>query len=583
MNNRDIASILKEVALYKELAGENPFKARAFEQAAHTIETTTEDICSLAKEGKLREIKGVGKGVEAVIIDLVEAGRSQELEELKSSFPDTIRELLSIQGMGPRKVKTVWEKLKVATIGELEYACKENRLLTLEGFGEKTQAKILKAIEFKKLYRDRHLISEALSIANQIVCELQKKALFSKVSIAGSLRRGKGTFKDIDILLVPKNSTKEEDVSRTLLSLIDTDAEGDEIIGAGHTKVSIRREGLQIDFRIVDEQAYPAALQHFTGSKMHNTLLRGRAKKMGLKMNEYGLFRGEERLNIETEEDVYKALGLPFISPEIREGEDEIIAAEQGRLPRLVERSDLKGMIHVHSNYSDGSNSLEELARACIEHGYTYLCISDHSRSAFYAHGLSEERVIKQIQETERLNVELEPFRIFSGIESDILSDGSLDYPEEILKKFDFVIGSIHSKLSMSLEDATVRLIRAIKNPYMTILGHIGGGLLLSREGYEYDQQKILSALKEHHVVLEHNCNPHRLDPDWQFLKKAFERKILVSIDPDAHSIDGFRDIEYGLIMARKAWIQKEGLLNCMAKDEIEAFFKQKKTKAHTP
>jgi DNA polymerase (family 10) len=579
MNNKEIAELLKQIAVYKELNGENPFKIRAFESASRNISSLPREATVLAREGKLKEVRGIGKAVEEVILEYIQKGTSSELQELKSSFPESITDLLAIPGMGPKKVKAVYEKLGVSAIGELEYACKENRLITLEGFGEKSQEKILKGIEFKKRYRDRHLISEALSVARDVVEKLEATGLFTEITPAGSLRRGKTSFKDIDVVVVPAEATPQEKVRSALISLSHSDAgfENEEVIGAGPTKVSIRRNGVQIDFRIIGKDSYQTALQHFTGSKEHNTLLRARAKKLGLKMNEYGIFRGEQPIPVQNEEGVYGSVGLPFIPPEIREGEREIEAAEEGQLPVLVKRNDIHGMIHVHSLYSDGSQSIPTLAEECIKRGYSYLCISDHSRSAFYANGLSAERLLEQIQEVKALNEELRPFRVFCGIESDILADGKLDYPDEMLMKLDFVIGSIHSKLTMDLEEANTRLINAINNPCITILGHISGRLLLSRQGYPYDEEKILTALESRGVVLEHNCNPHRLDPDWPFLKKATQRGIQISLGPDAHSIEGFDDMEYGLIMARKGWVQKKGLLNCLTAEEIGDFFAERK------
>ncbi len=582
MNNKEIASILKNIAVYKELSGENPFKARAFEQAARSVETNPAEIADLVEKGELREIKGIGKSVEEVILEYIANGHSTVLEELKSSFPGSIQELLTIPGMGPKKVKAVRDKLEISDIGELEYACKENRLKTLEGFGQKSQEKILRGIDLKKLYKDKHLFSDALETANDVAGILKSSNIFAKIAIAGSLRRGKSTFKDIDIVLVPDGNIEDTIINKTLISLADGDPGTKDVIGAGPTKVSIRRKGLQIDFRIIKNESYPAALQHFTGSKEHNTILRSRAKRMGLKMNEYGIFKGESALEIETEETIYNHIGLRFIPPEIREGGAEIEASEQGTLPELVKDSDIQGMIHVHSNFSDGAHSIEILARECVKQGYSYLCLSDHSRSAFYANGLSNERLLAQIEEVKQLNSEFGSggrsfFKIFCGIESDILTDGSLDYPDDTLKKLDFVIASVHSKLSMGTEEATERLLTAIKNPYVTILGHISGRLLLSREGYQYDQEKILEALAAQQVVLEHNCNPHRLDPGWQYLIKASRRGVLISLGPDAHSIDGFKDIKYGLIMARKAWVSKKGLLNSMTAGEIDEFFRNRK------
>lgn len=577
MQNREIASILKNIAVFKELAGENPFKVRAFDQASRIVESYPGEITPVARKGELTEIKGIGKSVEEVILEYLDKGSSSVLEKLKSAFPDGILELLTIAGMGPKKVKAVWEKLGVSTVGELEYACKENRLVTLEGFGQKSQEKILKSIEFKKQYRDRHLISEALDTANTVLAILDDSGLFSGIQVAGSLRRGKTVFKDIDVVVVPAEDKDSGKVKETLVGLADGGADSDNVIGAGPTKVSIRKAGIQIDFRIIPLQSFPSALQHFTGSKEHNTLLRSRAKRMGLKMNEYGVFKGEVPLPVQTEEEVYKSIGLSYIPPELREGAEEIEAAEKSLIPHLVEKSDIQGMVHVHSNYSDGSHSIQVLAEECITEGYTYFCLSDHSKSAFYANGLSAERLLLQVQEVRSLNAKLAPFRIFCGIESDILSDGRLDYPDEVLEKLDFVIGSIHSRLSMKPEEATHRLLNAIKNPFLTILGHISGRLLLSREGYSFDEDKILAALKDEKVVLEHNCNPHRLDPDWPFMKKASEMGILISLGPDAHSIEGFSDMKYGVIMARKSWITKEGLLNCKTREEIDEFFKRRK------
>lgn len=570
-SNKAIAAVLKEIALYKELGGENTFKVRAFEGAARTVEIHPEEITKLCREGGLEDIRGIGKSVAEAIREYVDTGKSAGLERLRSSFPPTIGGLFAIQGMGPKKIKAVWDQLGVSSVGELEYACKENRLVTLDGFGQKSQEKILKAIEFVKLHADRRLYSEALGVAEEVSAALDELDL----SIAGSLRRGKSTFKDIDILVVSDEKTDAEKLRSLLLSLADEDG----VIASGTTKVSVRRRGLQIDFRIVEKRSFPTALQHFTGSKEHNTILRSRAKRMGLKLNEYGVFKGDDSLEVKDEGDVYMALGLQYIPPEIREGEEEVDASEQKRLPKLVSSGDLHGMIHVHSSYSDGANSIEELATACRSLGYSYLCISDHSRTAFYAHGLSVESIRSQIEETKRINEKHSPFRVFCGIESDILSDGGLDYPDDVLAELDFVIGSVHSKLSMKSEEATERLLGAIHNPYLTILGHMSGRLLLSREGYGFDEDGILEALRENGVVIEHNCNPHRLDPDWPFMKRAKKMGVLVSVNPDAHSIEGFSDMRYGVVMARKAWLEKQDVLNCMTVEEIDEFFNGRKKK----
>ncbi len=577
MDNSEIAAILHEISVFSDLSGENPFKSRAFDAASRAIDQHPEPVSELAAQGRLREVKGIGKSIEETIKDIVAHGSSKLLSEMKSKFPPQITDLLSLSGMGPKRVKAVYEKLGVSTIGELEYACRENRLAALEGFGEKSQANILRAIEFQKTTQESRLFSEALAIGGELARLAAESSLFQSVDIAGSLRRGKAIFKDIDLLLVPKKGKTIEQVQKLLLSFADTEPAGSGVIGAGETKVSIRRQGLQVDFRIVPAASYPAALQHFTGSKEHNTHLRSRAKLMGMKMSEWGVYKGEKALDVKDERAVYEAVGLSWIPPEIREADGEIEAAESGKLPVLVEAKDLRGMIHVHSRASDGVRSIGVLALECRKRGYSYLCLSDHSRTAAYAGGLSVERLREQISEVKKLNKELSPFRIFCGIESDILSDGSLDYPDEVLSQLDFVIGSIHFKLSMDRETATERLLAAIINPRLTILGHVSGRLLLSREGYPYDEEKLLDAMAAKGVVLEHNSNPHRLDPDWGMLKRAARKGVRISINPDAHDLDGFDDMSYGIIMARKAWLTKKDVLNCMSVEEIDEFFRKRR------
>ena len=578
MDNRGIASLLGEIAVFSELSGENPFKARAFQSVARAVEKFPESVADLCAQGRLREIKGIGKTIEEIIQDAVANGTSQLLEQLRARFPPGIIELLTLAGFGPKKVKAVYEKLGVTTIGELEYACRENRLLSLDGFGAKTQANILKAIEFRKTTQSSRLFSEAFLIGEELVRLATDSRLFSRVDIAGSLRRGKSTFKDIDILLVPGEGKSIEDIQKSLISLADLEADGPAVIGAGETKVSIRRTGLQVDFRIVPEASYPATLQHFTGSREHNTLLRTRAKSMGLKMNEWGVFATDgSALPLKDEEDVYSKVGLAWIPAEIREADGEIEAAERNQLPTLVEEKDFRGMIHVHSSASDGARTIEEMARACIRRGFSWLCLSDHSRSAAYAGGLSAEALLAQGEEIRGLNKTLAPFRIFAGVESDILADGSLDYPESVLSKLDFVIGSVHSKLTMDPVSATARLLAAVSNPRLTILGHPSGRLLLTREGYQWDEGKVLAALAARGAALEHNCNPQRLDPDWGVLKRASRKGIPVAIDPDAHDIPGFDDMRYGIVMARKAWLTKNDVLNCKNVEEIHEWFSARK------
>ncbi|MBN1411922.1 MAG: DNA polymerase/3'-5' exonuclease PolX [Spirochaetales bacterium] len=570
MDNKEIAALLNDIAVYKELAGENPFKARALYQAARTIEMYPDNLYDLMKKDAFPKIKGVGETIQEIIREWVMTGMSEELEKLKEVVPDGLIEMLKLQGVGPKKVKAIHDKLGITTIGELEYACRENRLALLDGFGVKSQANILKSIEFLKTNKGNFLYYEARVIVEGIFSLLESNKSIYKYTLAGSLRRGKKTVKDADILVVPKEGVPGEEAAGYLKSL------GEEIIAAGPTKLSCRINGLQVDFRIIEEKSYPAAIQYFTGSKVHNTQLRGIAKDMGLKLNEYGLYRGEDPLPLAGEEDVYKNLGLEYIEPELREGDGEIEAARDKSLPDILEEKDIRSMIHVHSKYSDGTCDIKTLAEACIKTGYSSLCLSDHSKTASYAGGLPVKRLLEQSEEIQRLNEELKPFRIFHGIESDILSNGDLDYPDDVLGKLDFVIGSVHFKLNMEREEATTRLLNAIKNPFLTILGHISGRLLLSREGYKYDEDAVFEALAKHHVVLEHNCNPYRLDPDWEAMKKAKRMGIKISLGPDAHDIAGFDDMKFGVMMARKAWLSKNDVLNTLSPEELDGFFKDK-------
>jgi DNA polymerase (family 10) len=580
MTNQEIAQVLARIGTYLDLSGENPFKVLAYEKAGRVVERHPESLETLAAEDRLGGIKGIGASIAEVIRELARTGESTVLNKLKAGFPAGLEELLEISGLGPKRVRLLWQKLGVASLGELEYACRENRLLSLEGFGVKLQEKILQAIELRKQFRGMFLYADAEAIAEAALAELQGTGLFRSLYKAGSLRRGKRILKDIDILTIPKAKAGGDKVRAALLALADSTPEAPGVIAEGETKVSIRRRGLQIDFRLVPPESEAPALQHFTGSKEHNTQLRGRAKVLGLKMNEYGVFKGEKPLALADEPAVYGSLGLPFIPPELREGEEEVEAAEAGRLPALVESGDLAGMIHAHSRWSDGKNSIEELARECRRLGYGWLALADHSRSAAYAGGLSADRLAEQRAEIEELNRKLKPFRIFCGVESDILGDGSLDYPAKVLAALDFVIGSIHSNLNMSRDQATERLLAAVANPYLTILGHPSGALLLSREGYTYDEGRLLAALAERGAVLEHNCNPWRLDPDWPALKRAARKGIRIALCPDAHSLEDLGFMRYGLLMARKAWLTRGMALNTLSAEEVDGFFTAVKKKA---
>ncbi|MFV9568104.1 DNA polymerase/3'-5' exonuclease PolX [Thermoanaerobacter mathranii] len=571
MDKKEIANILNDIGLLLELKGENPFKSRAYYNAARTIELLDEDIEILVKEDRLKDIKGIGEAINKKITELVLTGKMKYYEDLKASIPEGLVEMLKIPGLGPKKIKTIYEKLNITTIRELEYACIENRLVDLPGFGEKTQKKILEGIQFVKQFSGQHLYAEAYIEALKLKEYLDASKTTQVTEIAGSLRRKKEIVKDIDILAVASDSSK---VMEAFVNYPDVR----EVIAKGDTKTSITlKSGINADLRVVTEKEFPYALHHFTGSKEHNTAMRHRAKQMGIKMNEYGLFKGDKLIECKSEEEIFDKLGLLYIPPELRENMGEIEAAEKGELPKLIEEKDIKGVFHVHTTYSDGANTLVEMVETARKLGYKYIGITDHSRSAFYAGGLKEEDLVRQWEEIEKLSKKYNDIVIFKGIESDILPDGSLDYEEEILKQFDFVIASIHSHFRMSKEDMTKRMIKAIENKYTTIIGHVTGRLLLARDSYEIDIYKVIAAAAHYGKIIEINANPYRLDLDWRYVKHAKEKGVKLAICSDAHSIEGLNDVKYGVGIARKGWLEAKDVINTYEVHEIYKLFQLKR------
>jgi len=570
LDKKTVINILNEIGLLLELKGENPFKIRAYYNAARAIETLDEDIEILVKNNKLKEVKGIGEAINKKITELITTGRLEYYENLKASIPEDLVEMLKIPGLGPKKIKTLWDKLDIKTVGELEYACLENRLVELPGFGEKTQKKILEGIKFVKRFSNQHLFSEAYSEANLLKQYLLKTGLVIRCEIAGSIRRKKEIVKDIDILATTNNPQK------LMESFVEYDKTRDVIV-KGDTKTSITLEsGINADLMVVKDEEYPYALHHFTGSKEHNTAMRHRAKRMGIKMNEYGLFKGDTLIECYDEEEIFRKLNLSYIPPEIRENMGEIEAAEKGEIPVLVEQKDIKGVFHVHTNYSDGANTLTEMVYGAKELGYKYIGITDHSKSARYAHGLNEEDILRQFDEIDGLSEKYTDIKILKGIESDILKDGSLDYEEDLLKKFDFVIASVHSNFKMSKEEMTERIIKAVKNKYTTILGHLTGRLLLSRDVYDLDVYRVIDACAEYDKIIEINSNPHRLDIDWRYIKYAKEKGVKLAICPDAHRVEGLQDVKYGVGIARKGWLEAKDVINTYDVDKVYEIFKRK-------
>ena len=576
IDKHQVGEILQEIAELLELQGENPFKCRAYYNAARAIEGLETDLGPLVKEGRLSELKGIGSSISEKIEELVTTGHLVYYEELKRSIPPGLRQMILIPGLGPKKAQVLYQKLKVSTVQELEKACQENRLVSLPGFGEKTQGKILQGIEFVRKNEEKHLYDVAFVEAQEILETFGQDKRIIRKSIAGSLRRHKELIRDIDLLA----SAKEKDTP-ALMDLFTNLPRVDQIIAKGPTKSSITlKSGINVDLRIVRDEEFPYALVYFTGSKEHNTNLRGRAKRMNMKLNEYGLIKNENTLvKCKDEEEIFKALGLTYIPPELREDHGEIDAAEKGKIPKLVSSEDIKGVFHVHSIWSDGNATLREMIQACVDRGYEYVGISDHSKSAAYANGLKEAQVKEQQKELDKLAKDFKQIRIFKGIEADILAHGEIDYDETIWKTFDFVIASIHSRFGMSEKEMTQRIIKAMENPHVTFLGHPTGRLLLGRDPYAVNMHEVIDRARDLGVVMELNANPHRFDLDWRICPYVKSQGVKVSINPDAHDVDGLDVTPFGVGIARKGWLEPKDVVNTLPLAKIEEFLKIRRKK----
>jgi DNA polymerase (family 10) len=566
ISKKDIIRILEEIGVYLELKGESPFKVIAYANAARRLETLEEDLEELVRRGGLTSIKGIGDALSKKISELVTTGRLEYYDELKASIPPGHLEMLRIPGLGPKKIRALHEKLAIESLGELEYACMENRLVELPGFGDKTQRKILTGIEHLKRYKERHLYSEAFIPAEELLGMLKGAPGVLSASLAGSLRRGNETVKDIDILAA---ADKPEALSQWFAGLPDVES----IIARGDRSVRVfLKAGINADLRIVSPQEYPFALHHFTGSKEHNVAMRSRAKQLGIKMNEYGLFRDDVLIPCASEHDVFSALGLAWVPPELRENTGEIEAAGTGVMPSLVEATNIRGIFHIHTTASDGSSSLEAIVAAAKKMGLEYIGIADHSEAAFYAGGLTAEAIRRQHEAIDELNRKDPRFHIFKGTEADILPDGRLDYDDATLETFDFVIAAVHSHFAMSKDDMTARIMKAIENRHTTMLAHPTGRLLLAREPYALDLERIIDFAASRGKVIELNANPHRLDLDWRHCKYAKRQGARIAINPDAHQAEGLGDIRYGVNIARKGWLEAQDVINCMGLGEMRKF-----------
>ena len=573
VTRESLVNTLEEIALLLELKGENPFKTRAYRNGAEALQNFEGDIVERAAANDLKGIKGIGNALQQKLYELASTGKLKYFEDLRAEFPPTLFELFELQGLGPKKIKALYDKLGISSVTKLKEACEGSEIANLSGFGAKTVEKILGAIETRAKFANLFRLGEVTPLAETLLERLREHPKVNRSAIAGSYRRAKETLHDLDFLVATKEPAE--------LTKFFTDfPEVQEVIAQGDTKASVRLDnGLQCDLRAVSNDHFPFALQYFTGSKEHNVALRSLALKKGLSLNEYD-FTGEGDIpNVKEEIDIYRALKLDWIAPELRENRGEIEAACAAVLPELVNLTQLRGTFHNHTIASDGKNTLEEMATAAQDHGLQYLGIADHSKSSFQANGLNETRLVKQIEEIKIINADFKDFALLSGSEVDILKDGSLDFHNDLLAELDYCVASIHNVFNLPEKEMTNRLIRAMENEHVTMLGHVTGRLLLKRDPYAVNMEKIIDCAGETKTVIELNCNPWRLDMDWRWWHRARDKNVLTSINPDAHSIDQLQFLAYGARLARKGWLRRKDVLNCHSLSEIQAWLKLPKSK----
>ena len=571
MKNAEIAGIFNNIADLLEIKNENPFRIRAYRKAALNIAELGKDVSSLFAE-ELLEIPGIGHDLAAKIEEYLKTGRVEAYETLKHEVPESLIELLAIPGLGPKTVSLLYTKFDIKDVASLEKLAREHKLSGLPGIKDKTEASIIKGIEMVRRYTARHPLGRILPVANELRDYLGETAPVGKLEIAGSLRRWKETIGDIDIISTSKDPAGVMKVFTHMPGV-------KQVIAKGPTKSSVLLEdGVQVDIRVVEEDSFGSALAYFTGSKAHNIRLREIASKAGLKINEYGIFREKDsrKLGGRAEEDIYNVLGLQFVPPELREDMGEIEAAAEGKLPHLLEPADIKGDLHVHSNWSDGSQDLEGLVKTAVEKGYRYIAVTDHSKGLGVARGLSEERIIEQKKMIDALNRKTGKFRVLSGAEINIKSDGSLDFDDEMLKQLDVVVASIHSGFRQSSEQITGRIMAAMKNPNVSIIGHPTGRLIGEREAYEVDMEKVLQAAAETGTAIEINAYPLRLDLSEANVRRAGALRVPVVISTDAHNSAQFDNMRYGVAVARRGWLEKRDVLNTL---ECTQFLKRLRNK----
>ena len=582
MNKELVAEILTEIGTLLELKGENPFKSRAYINAARTLLTINEPLDKLLAENRLGEIKGIGAALHEKITQLGTTGQLPYYQELKASVPAGVVEMLSIPGLGPKKVKLLYDRLAIATIAQLEIACQQGQIAGLAGFGEKTQAKILEGISFRKCYASSHLMSQALLLADPILENLRAHPAVIRCGTAGSLRRGKEIVGDVDFLVSSKHPAAAIEFFTSQAGLV-------KVLASGETKASVLLEGgIQSDLRVVSDSQFPFAMAYFTGSKEHNIVMRQRAIQKGLRLNEYGLFRSTEEtadpsllVHCLTEEEIFSQLDLPYIPPELREDAGEF--DPEIDIPRLLEWTDLKGSLHNHSNWSDGCGTLEEIGRYMADLGCAYWAITDHSRSSFQANGLDPARLQWQMKEIAEVNRRFAgeglDFQLLTGSEVDILSEGRLDFADDLLSELNVVVASIHHGFTQSEAEMTRRLIRAAENKYVHMLGHLTGRLLLERQSYQVNQQAVIDACAETGTWIELNASPYRFDMDWRWWNYARKKGVKCVINCDAHRPEHASFLRLGAQIARKGWLTREDVINTRSLVDLQKALQWKREK----
>lgn len=555
MTNRRIAEIFSGVADILELKGENPFRVRAYQKAARTVEGQSKDVAAMSREEILR-LPGIGADLASKIEEIARTGGLKAYDDLRGEVPEGLTEIMSVPGLGPKTAKMLYEKLKVTSLDKLEELAREGKLAGLPGVKEKTEDNILKGIEMSRRHRERQPLGVLLPLAREIIGHLREKAPVQRLSVAGSLRRWKDTIKDIDILCTSASPEKAMGAFTGMPDVRD-------VLMRGPTRSSVvLGDGTHVDLRVVEEDSYGSALCYFTGSKAHNIRLRELAVKKGLKINEYGIFKGKKKIGGAREEDIYETLGLEFVPPELREDTGEVEAAREGRLPRLVKLADIRGDIHVHSSQSDGKHTLPELVEAARARGYSYIALTDHSKGLGIARGLDEKRILAEVREIDALNKRLRGFRVLKGVEVDIRSDLALDFDDDILGKLDVVVASIHSGFKQSREKLTGRLEAAMRNPHVHVIAHPTGRLIGERDAYDVDMDQVIRVAKETGTALEINAYPMRLDLNDANARAAAERSVPIVINTDTHLLGQFDFMEYGVFTARRGWLEKKDVAN---------------------